>query len=173
MRRRAMIYAATGLAIMIGACAPGGATQSPTGTPSPAESATATLGLVATATPGLAATTAADAATEIDGRWEACPTEEDILAAGGEPGEARDNAGCTTWTFRAGTFTESGPMAPSRQAGSYEVDGDMITVRRANAEEFLFRWSIFRGRLTFANPGIAGAISPAPVIAVPWEPVAE
>jgi len=111
------------------------------------------------------------AATELDGRWRACPTVEDILAAGGEPVEARENAGCTTWTFRAGTFTESGPMATSGQAGSYQVDGDMITIRRPNAEEFLFRWSLFRGRLTFANPGIAGAISPAPVIAVPWEQV--
>jgi hypothetical protein len=64
-------------------------------------------------------------------------------------------------------------MAPSGQAGSYEIDGDMITIRRANAEEFMFRWSISGGRLTFADPGTAGAISPAPVIAVPWEPVTE
>jgi TRAP-type C4-dicarboxylate transport system substrate-binding protein len=113
------------------------------------------------------------ATTELDGRWQACPTVEDILAAGGEPVEARENAGCTTWTFHAGTFTESGPMAPSGQAGSYEVDGDMISVRRANGEEFVFRWSLFRGRLTFADPAIPGAISPAPVRAVPWERVAD
>jgi hypothetical protein len=165
MRPRTMIYAATGFAIMIGACAPSGVTQSPAATPSPVESAPSP--------PGLTATHAADGATELDGRWQACPTEEDILAVGGDPGEARGNAGCTTWTFQAGTFTESGPMAPSGQAGSYEVDGDMITIRRANAEEFMFRWSISGGRLTFADPGIAGAISPAPVIAVPWEPVTE
>jgi TRAP-type C4-dicarboxylate transport system substrate-binding protein len=113
------------------------------------------------------------AATELDGRWRACPAEEDILAAGGEPVEARENAGCTTWTFRAGTFTESGGMATSRQAGSYQVDGDMITIRRPNAEEFVFRWSLFRGRLTFADPGIAGATSPAPVRAIPWEQVSD
>jgi TRAP-type C4-dicarboxylate transport system substrate-binding protein len=114
-----------------------------------------------------------DAATELDGSWRACPTVEDILAAGGEPVEARENAGCTTWTFRAGTFTESGEMATSRQAGSYQVGGDMITMRRPNAEEFVFHWSLFRGRLTLADPGIAGAISPAPVRAVPWERVSD
>lgn len=113
------------------------------------------------------------AATQLDGSWQACPTVEDILAAGGEPGEAEGNAGCTTWTFSEGTFTESGSMAISSAAGSYEVDGDVITVWRANGEEFIFRWSIFRGRLTFADRGVAGAYTPAPVLAVPWERVSD
>ena len=113
------------------------------------------------------------ATTQLDGAWQACPTVEDILAAGGEPREARENAGCTIWTFSEGSFTESGAMAASTGAGSYAVDGEVITVRRSSGEEFVFRWSLFRGRLTLTDPGIAGATSPAPVLAVPWEPVSD
>jgi hypothetical protein len=111
--------------------------------------------------------------SEIDGSWRACPTAPQIIAAGGDPDEARGNAGCTVWTFRSGAFTESGSMAPSADQGSYRVTADLITVRRANGEEFLLRWSLYRGRLTFTAPGIGGAISPAPVLAVPWERIGD
>jgi TRAP-type C4-dicarboxylate transport system substrate-binding protein len=107
--------------------------------------------------------------SQFDGTWQACPTESEIIAAGGDSLEAGWNAGCTSWTFRDGVFTEAGPMAPSAKPGTYEVHDDIVTVHRANGELFIFRWSLFKDRLTFSATGIAGAVSPASVRAVPWK----
>jgi TRAP-type C4-dicarboxylate transport system substrate-binding protein len=113
----------------------------------------------------------------IEGTWQACPTEADILAAGGDLGEAHDNAGCLTFVFRRGAFTESPAPGSFREspspgtspsAGTYElVEPDVVVIHRANGELFSFRWAVFRGELVFQAGG-PGAVSPAPIIAVPW-----
>lgn len=113
-----------------------------------------------------ASTAATD--TAIDGAWQTCPTEADIVAAGGDPGEAQGNAGCYTVTFDSGKFTESGNAAESSAVGSYAVDGDQVTMRRANGEVFAFTWSLYRDQLTLSEPKSAQGVSPAPMRALPF-----
>ncbi len=107
--------------------------------------------------------------TDLDGVWQACPTEKDILAAGGEAGEARDNAGCTTLTFRHGAFLESGASASTGQPGSYRIADAEVTIFRANGDAFDFAWSVSGDRLTLKMSTKPGAISPAPWIAKPFD----
>jgi hypothetical protein len=106
--------------------------------------------------------------TDLDGVWQACPTEKDILAAGGEAGEARDNAGCTTLTFRQGAFLESGASASTHQAGTYRLADAEVTIFRANGDALDFAWSVSGDRLTLNGSTKPGAISPAPWIAKPF-----
>lgn len=108
------------------------------------------------------------AATAIDGVWQACPSEADILAAGGDPAEAKDNAGCTTMTLRRGEYSEAGSGAESSAPGSYAMEGDQLTIRRANGEVFGFTWSLFRDQLTLTQPKGAIGVSPAPLRALPF-----
>ena len=91
-----------------------------------------------------------------------------MLAAGGDPDEGRINAGCTTMSFEAGTFHESGPGAADDRPGTYTVDGDQLVIRRANGELFEFTWSLYQDQLSMALPADASAISPAPIRALPW-----
>jgi hypothetical protein len=105
---------------------------------------------------------------DLDGVWQACPTEKDILAAGGEAGEARDNAGCTTLTFRHGAFLESGASASTGQPGTYRIADGEVTIFRANGDAFDFAWSVSGDRLTLKRSTTPGAISPAPWIAAPF-----
>ena len=118
-------------------------------------------GTPAGSTPGLVA-------TPVDGTWMVCLTEEDVLAAGGDPDEGRINAGCTTMSFEAGAFRESGPGAADDRPGTYAVEGDQLVIRRANGELFEFTWSLYQDQLTMALPANATAISPAPIRALPW-----
>ena len=117
-----------------------------------------------------ATASASSAATDtaIDGTWQACPTEADIVAVGGDPGEAHDNAGCSTMTLHRGQFTESGEDAESGAPGTYTIEGDQLTIRRANGEEFAFTWSLYRDQLTLSPPKGAEGVSPAPMRALPF-----
>jgi hypothetical protein len=118
--------------------------------------------------PGPSQSPGASEVTAVDGVWEACPTELDILAAGGEPGEAKENAGCTTLTFHRGAFREIGASAATNQPGTYLVSSDRITIERSNGEVFDFTWSVFRDALTFQQSPVPGAISPSPWLARPF-----
>jgi TRAP-type C4-dicarboxylate transport system substrate-binding protein len=106
--------------------------------------------------------------TPVDGTWMVCITEADVVAAGGDPNEGRTNAGCTTMSFDAGTFRESGPGAADARPGTYAVDGDQLTIRRANGELFEFTWSLYEDQLSMGLPADATAVSPAPIRALPW-----
>jgi len=104
----------------------------------------------------------------IEGVWEACPTAADIVAVGGSPAEAKGNAGCTTIIFAGGTFTEVGASAVTGTPGTYVIEGDRITIKRANAEIFDYEWSVFQDTLTFNKSQTPGTVSPAPWLAKPF-----
>jgi hypothetical protein len=106
--------------------------------------------------------------TPIDGAWHACPTVQQILDAGGEQGEAQGNAGCTTMTFEGGVYLESGPQSAGPEPGRYSVDGNLLTIDRANGEHFVFTWTLLGDRLSLGD-GPSGSISPAPMRAIPWD----
>ena len=105
---------------------------------------------------------------DLDGVWRACPTEQDIIDAGGDAANAHDNAGCTTLTFHQGTFLESGASASTAQPGTYRVADAEVTIFRANGEAFDFAWSVSGDRLTLKPSTKAGAISPEVWIAKPF-----
>ena len=118
-----------------------------------------------------AATTAptpAHASTPVDGTWTSCPTVENIKAAGADAGEAQGNAGCVTLTFDAGVFAESGASAADGSSGSYAVDGDQLTIERANRERFAFTFFFFRDTLVLSLPKDPAGVSPAPWRALPF-----
>jgi len=107
--------------------------------------------------------------TAIDGTWTACPTEADILTAGGLPDEAKINAGCTTMTFEQGAFHEEGPGSAGPEAGTYSLKDDhQLVIHRANGELFEFTWSLFQDQLALGLPANGKAFSPAPIRAIPW-----
>jgi TRAP-type C4-dicarboxylate transport system substrate-binding protein len=109
----------------------------------------------------------APASTPVDGAWTTCPTVDDILAAGGDPGEARENAGCITITLHGGIFQASGPAAGDAGPGSYAVDGDQLTIDRANGERFKFTFSLYRDTMILTLPNDPNGVSPAPMRALP------
>ena len=107
--------------------------------------------------------------TAVDGVWQSCPTEQDIKAAGGDPAEAKGNAGCTTLTLRDGVFRETGGSASTTLPGNYVVDGASITIHRSNGEVFTFTWSVTGDTLNLTKSPTAGAVSPAPWLAKPFQ----
>src|SRR4051812_43004150 len=111
--------------------------------------------------------------TQLDGVWQSCPTEQEILAAGGDPAEAKQNAGCTTLTLRDGVFSETGASASTTIPRGYGADATSITIHRSNGEEFDFLWSVVGDDLTLTKSPKAGAVSPAPWLATPFHRTAE
>ena len=107
----------------------------------------------------------------VDGAWQACPTEADILAAGGTTPEAAENAGCTTLTLRDGVFRETGGSAATTVPGSYIVTGTTIAIHRSNGEVFDFSWSVGGNTLNLTRSSAPNAISPAPWLAKPFQRV--
>lgn len=104
----------------------------------------------------------------IEGVWNACPTEQDIVAAGAGPIEAHENAGCTTLSFHRGVFSETGAAAATGGPGTYFVNDDRIRINRSNGEQFFFTWSVFQDTLIFKKSPLPGAVSPAPLLAKPY-----
>jgi hypothetical protein len=102
-------------------------------------------------------------ATPIDGTWLACPTADDIIAAGGDRQESVDNDGCHTMVLDRGAY------GPGGSYGSYEVKGDQIVITQSNGELFEFGWSLYQDELTLGLPANPEALSPAPQRAVVYE----
>jgi hypothetical protein len=141
-------------------------------------------GPVVSPTPTLASTPSARAATPatqpdetaIEGSWQACPTEQELLAAGVGSAEAAESAGCTTIAFDLGTlggplgaFGEAGAAAATDAWGSYSVSGETLSIRRSGGATLAFTWVVRGDTLTLAPaPSGDGAISPVPFTAVPW-----
>lgn len=113
--------------------------------------------------------------TALDGTWKACPSEQDILAAGGAADESRGNAGCWTLTFHRGEFGSafvasldpSGTCSPCF-VGPYSVETDSVTMNMTSGDVFQFTWSAFKDTLTFKKSRAPGAVSPAPWLAKPF-----
>jgi TRAP-type C4-dicarboxylate transport system substrate-binding protein len=114
----------------------------------------------------------AGVATPIDGIWRACPTVQEILDAGGDPGEAAGNAGCYTMNFHEGVFREGGSASADSLAGTYSVDGNLLTINRNNGERFVLSWNLLGDKISLGK-GPAGSVSPAPLLAVPFERIGD
>jgi TRAP-type C4-dicarboxylate transport system substrate-binding protein len=107
----------------------------------------------------------------IDGVWSACPTAQQILDVGGDAGDAT-NAGCFTMTLRDGIYYEGSGQNVGPRAGTYTVDGNLLTIDRDNGEHFAFTWTRLGDRLSL-DYGPAGSISPAPSRAVPFDRIGD
>jgi TRAP-type C4-dicarboxylate transport system substrate-binding protein len=93
-------------------------------------------------------------APELEGRWQATLTREELRTSGASPGLADALRGSWTIEFNRGRFKirrEEGGGG----AGSYEVDGPNIRfvwdtgIAVQRGEMFVSRWSVYRDRLTF------------------------
>lgn len=119
--------------------------------------------------------------TAIDGTYRQHSTAADIAAAGGAPDEAtnRSNWGNFVWIFDRGRFALNGKngFGCGWAYGRFTIKGAQIVltfitdggpgarVSNIAGEQFRFGWSLYRGSLTFT--AVAGAISPASVLATP------
>lgn len=127
------------------------------------------------------ASAAAGGAGPIDGTYRQQVTAAEILAAGGDQGEAAisANTGSLRWVFTKGrfVFTQEDGSECTWEYGRFTVAGHRLTITFANGggvntnaynrpgERFAFVWSLYRGALTLG--AAKGAISPAPSIAAP------
>ncbi|MGI8901450.1 MAG: hypothetical protein ACR2HA_11105, partial [Nocardioides sp.] len=109
------------------------------------------------------------ATTALDGRWEVSYTRDEYVAAGADA-EERDlpeNWGTFLIEFGAELFSMSNAAEGLRIAGSYAVDGDLLTLNvDTTGEQFSLRWSVYRDKLTFEP--VAGAVSPTGFFVRPW-----
>ena len=71
-------------------------------------------------------------------------------------------------SFDEGVFRETGAGAADARPGTYSVEDDQLTIRRANGELFEFTWSLYQDQLSMGLPASASAVSPAPIRALPW-----
>jgi len=122
------------------------------------------------------------AASTLDGDYVMMLTDADIEAAGDTPDSAvPENYGEFRLVLDHGryAFNQRNPPACTWGYGTYLVQGDLITlsfiggggVSPNNAvnkpgELFEYRWSLYRGRLTWI--AVPGAVSPANLTAEPW-----
>jgi TRAP-type C4-dicarboxylate transport system substrate-binding protein len=92
--------------------------------------------------------------TELDGLWEVTYTKDEFVAAQPDPGEVNpSNYGTFTMTFERGDFTYAGGSYTSA-SGTYVVDGDTISFYVvAENSVWRYRWSVYRGKLTFEKLG--------------------
>ena len=121
------------------------------------------------------APTPAAVVSPIDGTWRVCYTQEELMAAGADPGEDQPgNAGCGTKTFRKGRFWElldGSLFDPGSPAGTFTVDGSTVTLRSGQfGETWQFDWSIYQGTLTFKKSGNGG---PTGFVVKPFHSVAD
>jgi hypothetical protein len=117
----------------------------------------------------------AAAATEIDGTWATSFTKEELMSSpllygGLNGGEVNDeNWGQLTFTFAQGRFveTQKNPVTTSSGDGTFNVQGDTITLKRANGEQFVMRWKLVGNQLTFSRDTTLGT-GPTPFVVKPW-----
>jgi TRAP-type C4-dicarboxylate transport system substrate-binding protein len=91
--------------------------------------------------------------TELDGLWEVTFTKDEFVAAHPDPSEVDpSNWGHFTLKFDRGDFGGSSDSWTS--TGTYVVDGDTITFYVPNEKSlWKYRWSVYRGTLTFEKLG--------------------
>jgi hypothetical protein len=118
------------------------------------------------------ATGPADLASPMDGMWTTTVTMDELADSPllYDAGEINDqNWGDLTFTFDSGRFTETQHNAAAVWAGTgtYDIDGDVITINRDNGEQFVMRWHIGGDALVLERDDTIGA-APTPWIINPW-----
>ena len=124
--------------------------------------------------------------TAIDGTYRQHSTAADVVAAGGAPDEAanRANWGNAVVVFDRGrfAFSQKNGAVCTWAYGRFTIKGPQIVLTFINGggvgaqsnrpgEQFRFGWSLYRGSLSFT--AVAGAVSPAPVLAAPYRLVSK
>ena len=116
--------------------------------------------------------------TPLDGQWEVTYTKDEFVAAHPDPSEVDpSNWGHFTLKFDRGDF--GGSSDPSTPTGTYVVDGDTITFYVPNEKSlWKYRWSVYRGTLTFEKLGgeepdctlsvSLGQCEPTGLVVKPW-----
>jgi hypothetical protein len=118
--------------------------------------------------------TKSTASTELDGLWEVTYTKDEFVAAHPDPSEIDpSNYGSFTLKLDRGDFSGIG-------TGTYVVDGDTITFYPGDAvpDWWKYRWSVYRGTLTFVKLGgeepdcslsvSLGQCEPTGLVVKPW-----
>ncbi len=127
------------------------------------------------------------AAAVLEGIWQVTYTEQQLAAAGADPGElgpSEGNWGHFTLTFRNGHWWErllggDPGVAPNNlmEYGTYVVTGDKINFYRhdhdyAGSDTEVwgpYVWSVYRGALTFKKGGATqGPTGPTGLVVKPW-----
>jgi TRAP-type C4-dicarboxylate transport system substrate-binding protein len=138
----------------------------------------------AASTGGAAATTAAPV---LQGTWQVTYTENDLAAAGADPGEllaSEGNWGHFALTFRQGDWSQrliggDPGVTPNNltQYGTYVVIGHLITFTERDHDNASsdgavwgpYIWSVYRGTLTFKKAGWrGGSLGPTELVVKPW-----
>lgn len=112
------------------------------------------------------------AATPLDGVWSTTVSEADLA---GSPllydrDEVNDqNWGDFTLTFGAGEFTltQENPRTTSEQAGTFEVEDDVLSMTMEGIEHFEMRWHLDGERLTLTRDEALG-VAPTPWVLGVW-----
>jgi TRAP-type C4-dicarboxylate transport system substrate-binding protein len=112
-------------------------------------------------------------ASPIDGVWTTSFTKDELVSSPflSDGGEVNDgNWGDFELTMDQGRvrFTQHNAIESYTTAGTFSVDGDVVTYRYetgGNAlETFTMRWSLFQDTLSFQRDGI----TPTPYLVKPW-----
>jgi hypothetical protein len=116
----------------------------------------------------------------LDGVWEVTYTRDEFLAAHPDPSEdLPENYGHFTLKFHRGDVSVS--SKGHTDTGTYVVDGDKISVYQDPGAVWRYRWSMYRGTLTFKKLGgqepdcslsvSLGQYEPTGYVVKPWRRV--
>jgi TRAP-type C4-dicarboxylate transport system substrate-binding protein len=122
-------------------------------------------------------------ATPLDGVWKVTYTRDELLAAHPDPSEdLPDNYGHFTLKLHRGDFsTIGGSSRTAAASGTYVVNGDTIAFHQDPGAVWRYRWSVYRGTLTFKKLGgqepdcslsvSLGQCEPTGYVVKPWRRV--
>lgn len=128
-----------------------------------------------------ASSSSGGAPTPIDGTWQMTVNQGDLLGnpAYGHSVTAADvelDIGTYRFVFHDGQVRQSvrGPAVgtPPTDTGTYRVDGDLVTIHITGGhdagETWSYRWSVYRGQLTFRKPPATLPQGPPNPMFAPW-----
>ena len=110
-------------------------------------------------------------ATAIDGSWTATWSRDELAAAPLlDADELNDsNWGEFTLTFDHGSVEQSQENVTGTYpfSGTYDVEGDVLTITLENGERFTMRWQLDGDQLTLVRDESLG-LCPTPFVIEPW-----